>query len=320
MLRYLGRRLLQSLLLFWGVSILAFVFVSAAPGDFTDTLLMNPQVSSVSVAAERARYGLDQSLPQRYSRWIGGAIQGNLGYSFAYNAPVGGLIWTRARNTLILTVTATLLAWLIAVPLGVWSAARKGGLANLACTGVSGLIAIPDLLLALGFLFVAVRTGWFPAGGMVSVGFEELSFWAKVKDVLAHLTLPLFTLVLGMLPILVQHVRAAVSEALEAPFLRAAQAHGIPRRRLLFRYALPFAANPLISLFGLSLATLLSASLLVEVIMGWPGLGPLILGAVESRDIYVLVGAALASTAFLLAGNWVSDVLLYAHDPRIRAE
>lgn len=319
-MKYLGRRLLQSVLLFWGVSVLAFLFVAAAPGDFTDTLRMNPQVSSATVAAERARYGLDQGLPVRYARWMGGVIRGNLGYSFAYDAPVGGLIWTHARNTLFLTVTATLLAWLIAVPIGAWSAAGRGSAANLMCTGVSGLIIIPDLLLALGFLFLAVRTGWFPAGGMVSVGFEDFSFWSKAKDLVVHLTLPLLTLVIGMLPILVQHVRAAVSEALEAPFLRAARAHGIPRRRLLFRYALPFAANPLISLFGLSLATLLSASLLVEVIMGWPGLGPLILGAVESRDIYVVVGSALASTIFLLAGNWISDVLLYIHDPRIRAE
>jgi peptide/nickel transport system permease protein len=319
-MKYLGRRLLQSVVLFWGVSVLAFLFVAAAPGEFTDTLRLNPQVSSTTIAAERARYGLDKSLPVRYARWIGGAIHGDLGHSFAYDAPVAGLIWTRARNTLFLTVTATLLAWLVAIPLGVWSAAKPRGVANLIGTGVSGLIAFPDLLLALGFLFLAARTGWLPVGGMVSVGFEEYSVWAKAKDLLAHLTLPVLTLVIGMLPVLAQHVRAAVAEALESPFMLAARSHGIPRRRLLFRYALPVAANPLISLFGLSLATLLSASLLVEVIMGWPGLGPLILGAVESRDIYVVVASALISAIFLLAGNWISDALLYIHDPRIRAE
>jgi peptide/nickel transport system permease protein len=319
-MRYLGRRLLQSALLLWGVSLLAFLFVAAAPGDFTDTLRMNPQVSAATIAATRARYGLDKGLPVRYFRWLGNVARGDFGYSFAYDAPVGSLIWTRARNTLFLTIAATLLAWLVAVPLGVWSAARQGGVASMVSAGVSSLIAVPDLLLALGFLFIAVQTGWLPTGGMVSVGFEEFSFWAKAKDLLAHLTLPVLTLVIGMLPVLVQHVQAAVTEALEAPFLRSARAHGIPRQRLLFRYALPFAANPLISLFGLSLATLLSASLLVEVIMGWPGLGPLILGAVESRDIYVVVASALASTIFLLAGNWISDFLLYIHDPRIRAE
>lgn len=319
-MRYLGRRLLQSALLLWGVSLLAFLFVAAAPGDFTDTLRMNPQVSAATIGAMRARYGLDKDLPVRYARWLNNVMHGDFGYSFAYDTPVARLVWTRARNTLFLTIVATLLAWLVAVPLGVWSAARQGGVASMVSAGVSSLIAVPDLLLALGFLFIAVQTGWLPTGGMVSVGFDEFSPWAKAKDLLAHLTLPVLTLVIGMLPVLVQHVQAAVMEALEAPFLRSARAHGIPRQRLLFRYALPFAANPLISLFGLSLATLLSASLLVEVIMGWPGLGPLILGAVESRDIYVVVASALASTIFLLTGNWISDLLLYIHDPRIRVE
>src|SRR5579864_1618415 len=317
-MKYLGRRLLQSVLLFWGVSVLAFLFVAAAPGEFTDTLRLNPQVSSTTIAAERARYGLDKSLPVRYARWIGGAIHGDLGYSFAYDAPVAGLIWTRARNTLFLTVTATLLAWLVAIPLGVWSAARPHSVANLIGTGVSGLIAFPDLLLALGFLFLAARTGWLPVGGMVSVGFEEYSVWAKAKDLLAHFTLPVFTLVIGMLPVLAQHVRAAVAEALESPFMLAARSHGIPRRRLLFRYVLPVAANPLISLFGLSLATLLSASLLVEVIMGWPGLGPMLLEAIMARDLYVVIGAVMLSTVFLVAGNFLADLLLYVSDPRIR--
>lgn len=319
-MKYLGHRLLQGVVLLWGVSLLAFIFVAAAPGDFADTLRMNPQVSPTTIASVRARYGLDQSLPIRYTRWLGNAARGDFGYSFAYDTPVGGLLWTRARNTLFLTGIATLLSWMIAVPLGVWSAARRRGVANAVSTAISGLIALPDLFIALGFLFVAVQTGWFPTGGMVSVGFEEFSIWAKARDLVAHLALPVITLVIGMLPVLIQHVRAAVADALEAPFLRAARAHGIPRRKLLFLYALPFAANPLISLAGLSFTTLLSASLLVEVIMGWPGLGPLILGAVESRDIHVVMASALASTVFLLAGNWISDLLLYVHDPRIRAE
>lgn len=319
-MKYLGLRLLHSVLLLWGVSLLAFLFVAAAPGDFADALKLNPQVSETTIAATRARYGLDKSFPIRYVRWIGNVARGDLGYSFAYDAPVASLIWTRARNTLFLTIIATLVAWVIAVPLGVWSASRRHGAANIVSTGVSSLIAVPDILLALGFLYLAVQTGWFPTGGMASLTFDQLPFWAKITDVIAHLTLPAMTLVIGMLPVLVQHVRAAVAEALDAPFIRSARAQGIPRRRLLFSYALPFAANPLISLFGLSLAALLSGSLLVEVIMSWPGLGPLILGAVESRDIYVVVASVLASTIFLLAGNWVSDLLLYANDPRIRAE
>ncbi|HTP31309.1 MAG TPA: ABC transporter permease subunit, partial [Candidatus Acidoferrales bacterium] len=118
--------------------------------------------------------------------------------------------------------------------------------------------------------------------------------------------------------ILVRHVRSAVSEALDAPFALAAAAHGIPRRRLLFRHVLPVALNPLISLFGLSLGTLLSGSLLVEVLTGWPGLGPLFLDAIFARDYAVVLGVVMASTSFLIAGNLAADVLLYRADPRIR--
>jgi peptide/nickel transport system permease protein len=122
------------------------------------------------------------------------------------------------------------------------------------------------------------------------------------------------------LPTLVRHVRAAVAEVLDAPFLRAAASHGIPRRTLLYRYALRAAANPLISLFGFSVGTLLSGSLLVEVVMSWPGLGPLLLEAILARDLFVVIGGVLCSTVFLVTGNFFADVLIYWADPRIRSQ
>jgi peptide/nickel transport system permease protein len=122
-----------------------------------------------------------------------------------------------------------------------------------------------------------------------------------------------------MLPVLVRYVRASVADALEAPFVRAARAHGIPERRVLYRHALPAAANPLVSLFGLSLAGLLSMSLLVEVVLSWPGLGPLLLEAILARDFYLVLGLVLASALLLVGGNLLADVLLLATDPRIRA-
>ncbi len=125
-------------------------------------------------------------------------------------------------------------------------------------------------------------------------------------------------LTLGLLPVLIRHVRAAVAEAMGAPFAMAARAHGIAGRRLLVRHILPAALNPLISLFGFSLGTLLSASLLVEVIVGWPGLGPLFLDAIFARDYALVLGVVLVSTTFLIAGNLVADLLLYRADPRIR--
>jgi peptide/nickel transport system permease protein len=225
----------------------------------------------------------------------------------------------RARNTLLLTVIATLMTWALALPLGIWSAATLGHGPDRALSGVTAaLLIIPDLVLALGLLILAVRTGWFPTGGMVSVGFEDFSPFQKVRDVSSHIALPVLALVLSALPVLVRHVRAAVAEALEAPFQRAAASHGIPSRTLLYKYALRAAASPLISLFGFSVGALLSGSLLVEVVMSWPGLGPLLLEAILARDLYVVIGSVLCSTIFLVAGNFLADVLIYRADPRIR--
>jgi peptide/nickel transport system permease protein len=243
---------------------------------------------------------------------------GELGYSFAYNSPVAPLLWVRARNTLLLTTTATLLAWGLALPLGIWSAERRGGLPDRALSSATAaLLVIPDLVLGLGLLILTARSGWFPTGGLVSVGFENLSPIGKLSDLLMHMALPVTALVLSALAILIRHIRAAVAEVLSAPHLRAAAAHGITHRKLLYGYALR-AANPLIALFGFSVGTLLSGSLLVEIIMSWPGIGPLLLEAILARDLYVVIGGVLFSTVFLVAGNFLADMLLYWADPRIR--
>jgi peptide/nickel transport system permease protein len=257
----------------------------------------------------------------RYAHWTGSLLRGDLGFSFAYNTPVGPLLWARARNTLLLTGTATILVWTLALPLGVWSAERLGRPADAALSwATAALLIVPDLALALGLLVLAVRTGWLPTGGMVSVGFDGFSAAQKVRDVAVHLVLPVTVLVVSALPVLLRHVRSAVAEALEAPFMRAAEGHGISRRRSLYRYALPAAGHPLIALFGFSLGTLLSGSLLVEVVMSWPGLGPFLLEAILARDLYVVIGGVLLSTLFLVTGNFVADLLLYWVDPRIRTE
>jgi peptide/nickel transport system permease protein len=212
-----------------------------------------------------------------------------------------------------------LIAWTLALPLGIWSATTLERLPDRALTGATAaLLMIPDLVLALGLLILAARSGWFPTGGMLSVGFESLTLLQKLRDVALHMELPVLALVLSALPILVRHVRAAVAEVLDAPFLRAAASHGIPQRTLLYKYALRAAANPLISLFGFSVGALLSGSLLVEVVMSWPGLGPLLLEAILARDLYVVIGGVLCSTIFLVAGNFLADVLMYWADPRIR--
>jgi peptide/nickel transport system permease protein len=312
-MRYIGRRLLHGLLLLVGVSLLSFVFADLAPGDYFSDLRADPRVSAETVAALRAQYGLDRPLPVRYAAWVASVLRGDFGYSLAYNSPVGPLLWARVRATLLLTGTATLLAWLLALPLGIWNATARGTWGDSVSKVVlSFMLAIPDLLLAIVFLLLAVETGYFPTGGMVSPGPK------RVWDVAWHLVLPVAVLVLGMLPTLVRHVRASMAEAIDSPFALSARAQGIPRRRLLFRHLLPAAANPLISLFGFSLGTLLSASLLIEVVMGWPGLGPLFLEAIMARDFALVLAVVMLSASFLVVGNLLADILLYRMDPRIR--
>jgi peptide/nickel transport system permease protein len=319
MMRYFLRRLGHAFLMLIGVSLLSFLFTTLAPGNYLDEMRLDPQIAPETLLALRAQYQLERPLPVRYASWLNSLIHGKMGFSFAYNSPVAPLLMVRARNTLLLTMTATLLAWGFALPLGVWSAERLGHLPDrLLSWGTAVGLVVPDLALSLGLLLFAVKSGWFPTGGMVSVDFESLSLLHKLTDLAAHMILPVAALVLSSLPLLVRHVRAAVAEVLGAPFLLAAKGHGIPKRQLLYRYALRAAANPLISLFGFSVGALLSGSLLVEVVMSWPGIGPFLLEAILARDLYVVIGGVLFSTLFLLGGNLLADVLLYWADPRIR--
>jgi peptide/nickel transport system permease protein len=318
---YIGRRLVRAVLLLIGVSALCFLFTEMAPGSFFDEMRLNPQISPETIAALRSHYGLDQPLLVRYGRWMRSALHADLGYSIAYNVPVAPLLWSRAKNTLLLTTTALLLTWLISVPLGVWAANQRGGLLDKAVTlGSSFLVSVPEIVLAVGLLAVAVRWRILRVGGMMSADFDDLSTWAKLQDVLFHLALPAFILVLSETAVIVRHVRASVLEVLDAPYVQAARGFGTRPARLLFRHVLPVAANPAISLLGFSLAGLLSGSLIVEVVCGWPGLGPLILEATLSRDLYLVIGGIMFSALFMIGGNLIADVMLLALDPRIRRE
>jgi peptide/nickel transport system permease protein len=316
--KYPLRRAIRAVLLLFGVSVLCFLFTEMAPGSFFDEMRLNPQISPETILALHARYGLDQPLLVRYGHWLAAVVRGDLGFSIAYNAPVAPLLWSRALNTLLLATIAMLLTWLIGVPLGVWSAARRGRwLDRVIETGNSLLISIPEIVIAIGLLALAVRWRTVPVGGMMSMGHEELSTWGKVQDLLRHMLLPTAILVLAGIAIVIRHVRASVVEVLDAPYVRAGRGLGIGQARLLFRHVLPVAASPAISLFGFSIASLLSGSLLVEVATGWPGLGPLLLEATLARDLYLVIGGIIFSAIFLVAGNFIADLLLMASDPRI---
>lgn len=316
--RFLVKRLLWGLVIVVILSNLCFLLAKIAPGDFVSEMELNPRISKETATALRERYGLDESLPRQYMRWLDSVARGELGYSFAYDMPVGRLVAPRIWNTLLLTVLATATAWLLALPAGAWMAWHPdGGIDRLGLAATAVLLASPQLLLGLGALLLAAATGVFPTGGMKSLDFAELSFAERFWDLAWHLTLPVAVLALGSLPVLLRHSRSAFSEVREAPFLRAARGHGIGISRLLLAYAMPATAPRLISLFGVSLAGLVSGSLLVETLLSWPGVGPLLLQAVLARDLHVVVGTTLVSAVFVIAGQILADFLLIAVDPRI---
>jgi peptide/nickel transport system permease protein len=220
-----------------------------------------------------------------------------------------------------LTITATSIAWIVAVPVAIWIASSGSGVLRLLIAGaVSLLLALPDVLVVLLLMVAAARTQLLPIGGMESPEYSDMGLWNKIQDAAAHLALPATALVLSSLPLLIAHTRSAMAEVLGSPFIRAARANGIPLMRILYRHALPAAANPLISLLGFSVGTLLSSSLLVEAAIGWPGLGRLLLDAILQRDVYVVIGAVMLSAVLLIGGNLLADMLLYIADPRIRKE
>jgi peptide/nickel transport system permease protein len=320
-MKYVGQRLLHAVLLMLAISFLSFALLQSAPGDYFDQMQLNPEISQQTIAHLRAYYALDRPFVVRYEHWLRSAVDGEMGFSLAYNEPVWPILRVRARNTLLLTGAATLLAWLCAIPLGIWGAVRRYGWGDrLGGLVISGLLTVPEIVLFLLMLLLAVRTGWFPVGGIESTKVVDASFWGRLEDTGYHLVLPALGLALVAFPVVFRHVRSAMIEVLESPFIQAARAHGIPGTRLLLRFALPAAANPLISLLGFSIATLLSSSLLVEVILSWPGLGALLVESILSRDIYVVIGGIMFSSVFLVGGNLLADLLLFATDPRIRVD
>lgn len=320
--RYIRGRLLHSALLLVVISLLAFGIAQLAPGSFLDEVRLNPQVSASAQTVDslRAQYGLDRPVLVRYFRWFTSVASGEFGYSLAYNMPVNKLLWMRALNTLLLGTTAMLVGWALALPLGIVSAYHPQSWVDRGSSAASTLLlGTPELALGLLFMLGATHFGILPVGGMTSLKSGQ-SAWLTAADVTRHLVLPSLVLALTAAPVLLRHVRAAMLEAWNSPSIQAARGHGIGNGRLLLRHALPAAANPLISLFGLSLAGVVSGSFLIEVITGWPGLGPLFMNAVFARDVHVVLAVVMLFSILLVFASLASDVLLYAVDPRVRAE
>lgn len=316
----LGGRTLHALVMVLVVSALTFGAAALAPGDFTGELRMDPQISPETLQSMRDRYALDRPLASRYAAWMNAAVHGDLGFSVTYGVPVSSLIWPRAKNTLLLATVATAIAWLCAVPIGIASGLYRGRFADRVAMALTSIpLSCSDLIIGLAALWLAFHTRAFPMGGMTSIDYDSMTRAEQWRDLIRHTTLPALAVAAILLPPLARQIRASVADAAASPHVQAARAHGLPPVMLVRRYVLPLAANTQISLLGLSLTGLLSASLVIEVVMGWPGLGPLLLQATLARDNNVVIGVVLVSAALVWAGSLIADVLLHVSDPRVRA-
>jgi peptide/nickel transport system permease protein len=313
-MRAFTRRTLQSLLSLLALSILCFALMRAAPGDYFSELRVEPGISEQTLRAMESQSDLDKPLVERYALWCASAIQGNFGNSLTYHVPVSGLLRERVANTLMLGGAGLLAAWMLGLFLG----SATGWAATIVRIFSSALWSIPEPVLALVLLLLALRIHMLsPLALPVS---EEASLWARVQSKSGQLALPAIALALGYLPVVVRHVQRGLDAARNSPAVEAARAHGFPPRLILLRYIIPEAANPLISLLGLGIGSLLSASLFVEVLFGWPGLGQLLLNAILARDTNVVVAGVLCSAVMLIVGNLLADTFLWVHDPRLRKD
>lgn len=319
--RLIVKRLLQAIPVLLLISVLSFVLLKLAPGDFLDQLALDPSVDQGFIEQERQRLGLDQPVWQQYLIWLGNILRGDFGQSYTFRIPVLTLILSRAGATLLLAVSAIGLTWIVAVPLGILSAIHQNQaldrlLQVLSYTGQ----ALPSFVLAILLLFVAQNVGWLPVGGMTSTGFQDLSWGGQLADLGRHLLLPTLALSITSFAGLQRITRGSFLDVLRQDFIRAARARGLRERRVIGVHALRNAINPLITILGFEFASLLSGSFIAEFFFNWPGLGKLLLEAVRGYDVNVVMAGLLIGAGMLILGNLLADLLLLWVDPRIRTE
>lgn len=320
MFRYIIKRLIQMIPLLFIVSIISFGVTKLAPGDPIQQLRMNPAITQERIEAERQRLGLDRPIYVQYWRWVTHFVQGDLGDSYTYKTSVTTLIGQRLGNTLILGVSVLLFTWLIAIPLGIFAAVRQYSKADMAISVFSYVaMGFTDFFLAILLMLFAAWSGILPVSGMTDPN-TAAGFFNWAWDVGRHLILPTVAIGIGSIALLQRRMRANLLDVLHEDYIKMARAKGLPENVVIYRHAVRNAINPIITILGYELASLISGAALVEIIFSWPGLGQMMLEAVLSFD-YNLVMASLVIGAFMLMiGNLISDLLLAAVDPRIKLE
>ena len=326
MLQYILRRMLMMIPTLFAVSMLSFLIIQLPPGDFLTSYAatlrqQGDSVDNAELEALRERYGLDQPFYVQYGKWISGILLRNdWGQSLEWRKPVRELIWERLALTMVISGTALLVSWLVAIPIGVYAATRQYSFLDYVLTAFSFVgLGTPGFLLALVVMFVAQSYFGMNVGGLFSEEYILAPWnWDKIVDMLKHLWMPLSIVSIGSIAGNIRITRANLLDELNKPYVETARAKGLKEWQLIWKYPVRVALNPFFSTVGWSLATLISANTLVAIVLSLQTTGPMLLRALTSQDMYLAGSFILLLSTLTVIGTLLSDILLAIVDPRIR--
>ncbi len=325
MTHYIIRRIGWMLLTLVGISIVSFFIIQLPPGDFLDAHIAHLQNQGDSVSLEvienlRRQYGLDKPLHVQYFKMVNGMLHGDFGWSFSYERPATELIGERLLLTVILTLVAIFFTWILAIPIGIYSAVRQYSISDYTFTFVGFIgLAVPEFLLALVLMYFAYSQLGISVGGLFSPEYM-VAPWslARVWDLMKHIWIPAIILGMGGTAALIRVIRANLLDELQKPYVTTARSKGMREWRLILKYPVRITFNPVLSAIGYLLPLLVSGSVIVSVVLSLPTVGPLLLRALVSQDMYLAGTIVLLLGAMTVIGTLISDILLFMIDPRIR--
>lgn len=325
MSRFILNRFIFMLITLVIISIVSFIIIQLPPGDYLTSYItqlrqQGSEISEKQIQYLRAQYGLDKPVHIQYLKWITNFVQGDMGFSFAWNKPVNELVWERIGLTLVISVSSLLFTWIVAFPIGIYTALKQYTIGDYFFTFLSFIgVATPNFLLALVLMYVSFKYFGMNVGGLFSPEYANAAWsMAKVKDLLAHLWVP--TIVVGTAGTagLVRIMRANLLDELGKPYVVTAKAKGIPHYKVILKYPVRIALNPFISTLGWQLPNLISGATITAVVLSLPTTGPLLLDALQSQDMYLAGSFIMLLSVLTVIGTFISDILLAMVDPRIR--
>lgn len=324
---YLGRRMIYMVVLLLLLSFVSFLIIQLPPGDYLSTMIARMRSRGLVIDPSliehyERRYGLSLPIFQQYTVWFGNLLRGDLGESFIYNEPVLDLIKQRILLSAAITFGTLIVTYAIAVPIGIYSATHQYSFTDYVFTvlGFIGL-AVPNFLLALILMFLAFRYFGWNVGGLFSREYVVAPWsWGKFVDLLKHLPIPLFVIGTAGTASLIRILRGSLLDELRKQYVTTARAKGVPERRLLYKYPVRVAINPIVSHIGYLLPTLVAGETLTSIVLSLPTVGPLLLEALQQQDMYLAGSLLMVLGVLALIGVLLSDILLVIVDPRIRFE